>query len=110
LGVRKDQVRGRLWNFCAKIPELTYSSRAAVVPPVALPFLLQLQIPNLQSPLVRKVQQALKAKGFDPGKIDGGYGPHTMSAVEAFQASNRLIADGIVGPRTAKKLGVVWPT
>ena len=48
-------------------------------------------------------------KGVDPGKIDGEYGPHTVAAVEAFQAMNRLVADGICGPLTAKKLGIEWP-
>ena len=60
--------------------------------------------------LVESVQRALKEAGFDPGTIDGLYGPHTVAAVFAFQQSNRLVADGIVGPKTAKKLGVVWPT
>jgi len=109
LGVRRDRVEGRLWHFVVTIPELTYTSTGFVAPAKPLPFLLTLETPNTRSSLVRMVQRALRDKGFDPGKIDSEYGPHTVAAVEAFQAMNRLVADGICGPLTAKKLGVEWP-
>ena len=48
----------------------------------------------------KAIQTALKAKGFDPGPIDGLAGPKTAAAVKAFQAKARLKADGIVGPKT----------
>lgn len=53
---------------------------------------------------IQAIQEALKAKGFDPGPIDGEWGRKTMAAVRAFQAKNGLTADGIVGPRTSKAL------
>ncbi len=109
LGVRRDRIEGRLWNFIAKIPGLVYSATDFIPVPVPLPFLLTLETPNIKSALVRTVQRALRDKGINPGKIDGEYGPHTVAAVEAFQAMNRLVADGICGPRTAKKLGIDWP-
>ena len=109
LGVRRDRVEGRLWNYAVKIPELAYSSTGYVAPVMSLPYLLTLETPNIRSALVRAVQRALRDKGVNPGKIDGEYGPHTVAAVEAFQAMNRLVADGICGPRTARKLGVKWP-
>lgn len=109
LGVRRDKVEARLWHFCALVPEVTYISTAAVITAKPLPYLLTLEEPNISGPLVRNVQRALKKAGFDPGKIDGEYGPHTVSAVYAFQKFNRLVADGVVGPLTAKKLGVEWP-
>lgn len=109
LGVREGKVRGRLWDYLAKIPEISYSSTTNLSPPIPLPFILKLESPNTKSPLVRRLQRALKSAGFDPGKIDGEYGPHTLVAVVAFQASSKLIADGVVGPLTAKKLGVDWP-
>jgi len=71
--------------------------------------MLTLEDPNISGTLVKNVQRALKNAGFNPGNIDGLYGPHTVAAVFAFQKSNRLVADGIVGPLTAKKLGVEWP-
>ena len=50
--------------------------------------------------LVRQIQTALKAYGFDPGPIDGNFGSKTMAAVRKFQASRHLTQDGIVGPKT----------
>jgi len=49
---------------------------------------------------VKRLQKLLKVKGFDPGVIDGDFGPGTEAAVLAFQRSEGLLADGIVGPRT----------
>ena len=49
---------------------------------------------------VRALQTLLKAQSFDPGTVDGSFGPATESAVKAFQASRKLVADGSVGPKT----------
>ena len=54
---------------------------------------------------VRELQQTLKSKGFDPGDIDGDFGPATEAAVRAFQASEGLLVDGIAGPKTLSALG-----
>lgn len=53
---------------------------------------------------VMRIQQALLEKGFLPGVIDGIWGRQTIAAVKAFQTSVGLLADGIVGPETSKKL------
>ncbi len=55
---------------------------------------------------IARVQQALAAKGFSPGDIDGVWGRHTEQAVRRFQAANALVVDGIVGPKTAAALGL----
>jgi putative chitinase len=55
---------------------------------------------------VTVLQRKLKAKGFNPGKIDGVFGLGTEAAVLAFQRSEGLLADGIVGPQTAKALAL----
>lgn len=54
---------------------------------------------------VAALQQKLKGKGFNPGSVDGAFGPGTEAAVLAFQHSEGLLADGIVGPQTAALLG-----
>lgn len=56
---------------------------------------------------VKRVQQALKEKGFDPGSIDGEFGPGTEAAATGFQKSEGLTADGVVGQQTLKALGIV---
>ncbi|HKA33395.1 MAG TPA: peptidoglycan-binding domain-containing protein [Candidatus Binatia bacterium] len=55
---------------------------------------------------VKKVQQALKDKGQDPGPIDGVMGEKTTSALKAYQSANNLKATGTVDSETAKSLGV----
>jgi murein L,D-transpeptidase YcbB/YkuD len=54
---------------------------------------------------VETLQRALASLGYAPGKIDGQYGPSTQAAVEKFQTSAGIKADGIVGPETLKALG-----
>lgn len=54
--------------------------------------------------LVRELQRALAAAGFDPGSADGIFGESTEAAVVAFQQANGLSLDGIVGPETAEAL------
>jgi putative chitinase len=54
---------------------------------------------------VVKLQERLKELGFNPGKIDGDFGPGTEAAVVAFQKSEGLLADGIVGVNTLTALG-----
>jgi len=46
------------------------------------------------------VQQRLIALGYDPGPVDGYFGPQTEAAVKEFQRDNGLYPDGIVGPKT----------
>ena len=58
----------------------------------------------LDGDLVRKVQARLESLGFDPGPIDGKFGPKTLKAVLAFQKAEGLGTDGIVGDNTLQKL------
>ncbi len=50
------------------------------------------------------LQTRLKAKGFDPGAIDGKFGTATITATKAFQAANGLTADGWPGVATTAAL------
>lgn len=54
--------------------------------------------------LVERIQQGLFSKGFLVGAIDGIWGRRTIAALKAFQEQSGLDADGIFGPRTARKL------
>ncbi|XUW96987.1 spore cortex-lytic enzyme [Wukongibacter sp. M2B1] len=55
---------------------------------------------------VRILQQTLKKWGYYDGPIDSVYGGGTFTAVKAFQKKNGLSVDGVVGPQTAKALGL----
>ncbi|HEX3540078.1 MAG TPA: peptidoglycan-binding domain-containing protein [Acidimicrobiales bacterium] len=59
----------------------------------------ELQI-NAKGDAVKQLQGLLKAAGFDPGGIDGDFGPLTEGAVEKFQQAHGLTVDGVVGPQT----------
>jgi cell wall-associated NlpC family hydrolase len=53
---------------------------------------------------VTRLQQQLKAAGFNPGGVDGVFGSKTRAAVLAFQRAKGLGVDGKVGPNTSQKL------
>lgn len=55
---------------------------------------------------VTDLQIRLRNAGFSPGTIDGIFGSRTQSAVIAFQRSENLVPDGIVGVNTWTALGV----
>ena len=61
---------------------------------------------NKGSEEIRKVQEALKDKGEDPGAIDGVMGKKTRAAIKAFQKSNGIKVTGTLDDQTAEKLGV----
>ena len=56
---------------------------------------------------VRNAQSSLKAKGFDPGPIDGVMGSRTVSALKQYQKSENLPVTGRMDRDTSAKLGVV---
>ena len=60
--------------------------------------------------LIRELQQALTAAGYEPGPADGTYGEQTEAAVVAFQQANGLSVDGRVGPETAAALNSALAT
>lgn len=47
---------------------------------------------------VIELQTRLKAVGYDPGEIDGEFGPNTESAVKALQTAAGITVDGEFGP------------
>ena len=53
---------------------------------------------------IRQIQCLLAYLGYDPGTIDGAYGPKTRVAVQAFQQAEGLDPDGIAGPQTQARL------
>jgi peptidoglycan hydrolase-like protein with peptidoglycan-binding domain len=56
---------------------------------------------------VRDLQQELRQRGFNPGRVDGVYGRQTESAVRQFQSARGLSPDGIAGRETLTALGII---
>lgn len=54
----------------------------------------------------KQIQQKLKDFGYYSGSIDGIMGVASINAIKQFQRDNGLTADGIVGAKTAAKLGL----
>jgi hypothetical protein len=60
--------------------------------------------PGDEGDSVLAIQQALAALGFYEGELDGDFGSGTEAAVVAFQESQGITADGVVGPVTLEAL------
>jgi N-acetylmuramoyl-L-alanine amidase len=109
-GVIASTLDGRRWDTGILITGVDYTQGASaeVAPPKTL--IVRLTEPDhMTGSVVKEIQRALKAAGFSPGPIDGDFGSNTHTAVMAFQASRGLVADGEVGPQTAKRLDVTLP-
>jgi len=58
---------------------------------------------------VKALQRRLATLGYQPGPVDGRYGPRTEAAVVRFQATHRLTVDGVAGVRTHAALATAEP-
>jgi peptidoglycan hydrolase-like protein with peptidoglycan-binding domain len=56
---------------------------------------------------MQRVEQALKAKGYDPGPVDGKIDSQTQAAMRDFQKKNNLRVTGNLDQATAEALGIV---
>jgi N-acetylmuramoyl-L-alanine amidase len=70
---------------------------------------LYLHSPMFRGDDVRSLQRKLNALGFDAGKEDGLYGPHTDRAAREFQRNVGDEVDGIIGPHMIASLLRVRP-
>jgi len=84
---------------------------APAVPAVAKPGppviarTLRLRFIRTRGEDVRAVQRVL---GFTGRDLDGIYGPATQTVVARWQAAHNLDPDGVVGPITARAMGLRW--
>ena len=83
----------QLWAPAPSRPAASASSKGAIRVPVP----------------ARTIQAALKEAGFYHGNLDGKAGPQTVSAISAFQRSQGLKADGVVGRATWAALQAFVP-
>ena len=52
------------------------------------------------------IQASLLMAGFNPGGLDGNFGPKSQAALRQFQSYNGLRPDGDFGPRSAFMLDI----
>ena len=71
--------------------------------------LLFVSRPYLRGDDVVMLQQSLSLLGFDPGRVDGIFGPLTETALADFQANIGLIPDGTVRMATLRELERLAP-
>lgn len=100
---------GRHWDLGVHLPGVSYEllgELPAVAPPARL---FMLSSPYQHGAEILAIQRRLAGLGLSPGRLDGYFGPLTSSCVQTFQAMRGLVVDGIVGPDTARALGLSWP-
>ncbi|HEV7535274.1 MAG TPA: peptidoglycan-binding protein [Acidimicrobiia bacterium] len=66
--------------------------------------LLYHRTPMLRGDDVLELQEKLNALGFDAGRGDGIFGPHTADALRDFQRNVAAVNDGICGPESIAAL------
>lgn len=104
-GVIAGTVKGRRWDMGLLLPDVVYAVKEEGPAPEPPPKVLRFTKPRMKGPEVKRLQQALKALGYDPGPLDGEFGHKTAAAVAAFQLVKGLVPDGEAGPKTLKALG-----
>jgi hypothetical protein len=80
-------------------------ARAGAAAGVALADLDVNAVPHLSRDGVRRVQTALKEKGFDPGPANGVASPRLKDAVRTFQSRYGIAARGDIDNQTLLALG-----
>ncbi len=63
-------------------------------------------LPRLNRTQITAIQQALDARGLEPGPADGIFGPATRAAVREFQRQRGLVADGQADAALLDVLGI----
>lgn len=64
------------------------------------------QIPNYPRHVTVMVQQRLHARGYNPGPVDGVWGPMTSRCLRRYQLDHRLPPTGDLNPPTARSLNI----
>jgi hypothetical protein len=105
-GVIRHTLNGRRWSMGILVPGISYETGIGNIPVTPPAVIYRLTSPFRRGEKVKEIQRKLRQHGFDPRWVDGIFGPKTFSAVLGFQKAHGLVADGEVGPQTAKALGM----
>ena len=103
----KDEVK-RLHESATILTELRNSPDQAIPERVQPPSSgMQSQgMSSMSADDIKKAKEALKAKGLNPGPIDGTPDSKTQQALREFQQANKIPVTGTLDQQTAEKLGV----
>lgn len=105
-GVARGRVEKRRWDTGVLVPWIDYDTPVEA-PAIAGPSVIYAaNVPNMRTEVVKRIQTALRDKGFYKDPIDGVFGMKTADAVALFQQAAGIVTDGEVGKITAKKLGI----
>ena len=104
-GVVKYTIADRDWETGILVPGIHYETENENINEYLRPTgLLKMTTPYTTGPDVKKVQTRLLLFGYNPGPVDGVYGPKTEAAIIAFQSNQGLTVDGVVGRQTLNAL------
>ena len=106
-GVIRSTLNNRRWDRGILVPGIEYDSTSQSVVVSAPSIIYRFTKPLMKGDKVKEIQNKLSSLGFDPGVIDGEFGPHTMASVMAYQQTKGMVVDGEVGKDTAKALGII---
>lgn len=105
-GVKRGKIAGREWDTGVLIPGFSYDAPADITIRPKPVIVYRMGKQGMKRATIRAIQLALAESGFDPGPIDGIYGPMTTAAVAAYQTVKGIIVDGQVGPQTARRMKI----
>lgn len=106
VGVVKTKIADRPWKI-AKRPDW-YEGYDPEPSKYVLTRELYYTNPMMKGDDVKEVQYKLNSMDYNCGIADGYFGKKTDISVRNFQTDNGLTVDGIVGKKTAEKLGFEW--
>jgi len=75
-------------------------------PEAAIPDPPERAAPGAHADFISRVQEKLKAFGFDAGPVNGDFGEKTQAALAQFQLSRTIPASGQLDDLTLAELGV----
>lgn len=101
-GVVKTRIKERGWQFAAR-PDFWSEKQKPV-----LTRELYYTNPMIHGDDVGLLQIKLNGMDYNCGTADGYFGKKTEMAVKNYQSDEGLTVDGIVGRKTAEKLGFIW--
>ncbi len=105
-----SDAKTRAWTIGCLLPDVAYAEMPIARKPARLPKgHFWLKRPNFKGPEIVALQRALSSAGFDPGPVDGVFGPFVNAALLAFQEHKGIDVDGVFGREAASALNLTFP-